>query len=132
MTASNIPGLNYSEQCMGFQALQSFIDASWRTWTNCSGMKRPYLWQFKDRRAYRKLVQMNQDIMMDMLCRGDVDDLFVFGPNIGLVHRISHRADFGTRVVEKLPFPRLLFAGNSCLRGGMTNQHGIRDPEFGV
>lgn len=132
MTNSNIPDLNYSEVQIGCDALQAFIDAPWRAWTHCSGMKRPYSWQFKARRAYRKLVTMNQDIMMDMLCRGDVDDLFIFGRNIGLVHRISSRAAFSTRVVEQLPFPRMLFTGNSCLRGGMTNHNGIRDPEFGV
>ncbi len=132
MTNSNIPNLNYSEVQIGCDALQSFIDAPWRAWSHCSGTKRPYIWRFKARRAYRKLVQMNQDIMMDMLCRGDVEDLFVFGRNIGLVHRISSRADFSTKVVEQLPFPRLVFMGNSCLRGGMAGPGGIVDPEFSV
>ena len=132
MSRALIPNLNYAEQLVGCDALQSFIDAPWYVWTHCSGMKRPPLWRFKARVAYRKLVKLNQDIMLDMLGRGDVEDLFVFGKNIGLVHRISHRADFGTRVVEQLPFTRQLFTGNSCLRGGMTNRHGIRDVEFGV
>ncbi len=132
MSRALIPNLNYSEQLVGCDALQSFIDAPWYTWTHCSGTKRPPLWRFKARVAYRKLVQTNQDIMLDMLSRGDVADLFVFGKNIGLVHRISSRADFGTRVVEQLPFSRQLFMGNSCLRGGMSGPGGIRDPEFGV
>ncbi len=132
MSRPLIPNLNYSEQLMGCDALKAFIDAPARAWTHCSGMKRPPLWRFKARQAYRKLVQLNQDIMMDMLCRGDVEDCFVFSRNIGLVHRISHRADFCTKVVDQLPYPRKLFTGNSCLRGGMTDRCGVSDPEFGV
>lgn len=132
MSRPLIPNLNYSEQLMGSDALQAFIDAPAHAWTHCSGTKRPPLWRFKARQAYRKLVKMNQDIMLDMLCRGDFEDCFVFGKSIGLVHRISHRADFGTKIVDQLPYPRKLFTGNSCLRGGMTDRRGISDPEFGV
>ena len=132
MTAPLIPNLNDSEQLIGAEALQAFIDAPWRIWTHCSGMKRPYIWQRGSRRAYRKLVKMNQDIMMDMLCRGDVEDCFVFGRNIGLVHRLKHRPDFGTIVVQQWPMPRRLFLGNDCLRGGVIFQGGVCDPAFGV
>ena len=132
MTAPLIPNLNDSEKLIGADALQAFIDTPWRAWTHCSGMKRPYIWQRGSRRAYRKLVKMNQDIMMDMLCRGKVEDCFVFGRNIGLVHRLKYRPDFGTIVVQQLPLPRRLFFGNDCLRGGVICQGGVSNPEFGV
>ncbi len=127
-----LPELNDSERLIGTDTLEAFLDVPGRCWTHCSGMKRPYIWQFAKRRAYRKLVKMNKDIMLDMLARGDFEDCFVFSKNVGLVHRIKHRPDFGALVVEELPFRRFIYMGNSCLRGGMINRGGVCDPEFGV
>lgn len=132
MSSTLLPALNCSERLIGAEALQCFVDASWRSWTHCSGMKRPFVWQCCSRRAYRKLVERNQDIMLDMLARGDVEDCFVFSKNIGLVHRIKRRRDFCATIVEQLPLRRLLFAGNGSLRGGMIFRGGVTHPEFKV
>lgn len=132
MSSATLPALNCAEQLIGAETLQCFVDASWRTWTHCSGVRRPFIWQCGRRKAYRKLVKMNQDIMLDMLARGDVGDCFVFNRNIGLVHRVKRCRDFGTTVVQHLPLRRMLFLGNDNLRGGVIYQGGVCDPEFKV
>ncbi len=132
MGRPNIPELNDSERLIGTEALESFLNAPARCWTHCNGTKRPYIWQFAKRQAYRKLVQTNKSLMRVLLENGDFEDCFVFAKDVGLLHRIKHRPDFGTLVVEQLPYRRLIYMGNSCLRGGMIHGGGIRDPEFGV
>ena len=118
MRNAHLPELNDSERLIGTETLEAFVDVSWRKWTFCSGMKRPFVWQFAKRRAYRKIVEMNKEIMLDMLCRGDFEDCFVFSKNVGVVHALRHRPDFGSVVTQKMPYRRLLFMGNGCLRGG--------------
>ena len=132
MSGPLIPELNNSERLIGTTTLEAFLVAPWRAWTHCSGMKRPYIWQFANRRAYRKLVKMNKDIMADMLARGDFEDCFAFAKNVGLVHQIRYRADFCTVTQFTLPYRRQLFLGNSCLHGGMISAGGVRDCEFGA
>lgn len=119
MSLHGIPELNNSERMIGTETLEAFMDAPWRCWSHCSGMKRPFIWQFAARRAYKKLVNMNKDIMLDMLCRGSFEDCFVFAMNVGLVHRIRYRPDFCTVVQHVLPFRRKLWQGNDMLRGGI-------------
>ncbi len=114
-----IPELSNSERLIGTETLEAFIDVSWRCWTHCSGMKRPHVWQFVKRRAYRKLVKMNQDIMLDMFCRGDFEDCFMFAKNVEVVHQIRYRKDFCKVMQLTLPFRRQLFLGNDCIRHGM-------------
>ena len=63
--------------------------------------------------------------MLDMLCRGDFEDCFVFSKNVGVVHALRHRPDFGSVVAEKMPHRRLLFMGNGCLRGGAIVAGGV-------
>ncbi len=132
MGSPNIPELNDSERLIGTEALEAFLNAPARCWTHCSGTKRPYIWQFAKRQAYRKLVEINKSLMRVCLENGDFQDCFVFAQNVGLLHRISHRPDFGTKVVDQLPYRRLIYMGNSCLRGGVICQGGVSDPEFGV
>ncbi len=125
MRQKHLPELNDSERLIGTETLEAFIDVSWRKWTFCSGMKRPFIWQRAKRQAFRKIVAMNKEIMLDMLCRGDFEDCFVFARNVGVVHGIRHRPDFGTVVVQKMPVRRLLFMGNGCLRGGAIVSGGV-------
>lgn len=120
-----IPELNDAERLIGTETLEAFLAVSWRYWTHCSGMKRPYIWQFAKRRAYRRLVDTNKALMRVMLDTGNFEDCFVFCKNVGLVHRIRHRPDFGTLVERQLPFRRQLYMGNTCLRGGLICTGGV-------
>ncbi len=127
-----IPELNDSERMMGTEAIEAFLETPWRSWTHCSGMPRPYIWQRAKRQCFCKVVEINKALMRTMLENGDFEECFCFAREVGLVHRIKFRQDFGTPVVQQLPYNRLLYMGNSCLRGGMICTGGVRDPEFGV
>jgi len=124
MSQNHLPELNDSERLIGTDTLEAFIDVSWRKWTFCSGMKRPFIWQRAKRKMYRKIVGMNKEIMLDMLAHGDFEDCFVFCRNVGVVHALRHRPDFGSVKTEKMPHRRLLFMGNGCLRGGSIMARG--------
>lgn len=123
MTVPLIPELNASEQMIAQELLWVFLETPWRNWTCCDGVKRPYIWQFLKRRAYKAAVEAAKSRMEEQTEDCDYQDVFLFAQSVPVVHAVKYRKDFCKTMVAQYPLRRMLFNGNDMVRGGMIAFH---------